>query len=138
MILGDTFIAMRNCPVPLRFYAEFYQKAHRWGTVFGQCDLDDALKAMALKHRFDDLTGMFTNLERACMHSVIMEIQGLGLHALQKQARDTAWQCAGLDGILDPLEIAKEGGADEATLDYVLRWRMLPYAMEAPGVSRRF
>jgi hypothetical protein len=37
-----------------------------------------------------------------------------------------AWERAGPDGWLDPLEVAREGDADAATLDFILRWREPP------------
>lgn len=64
------------------------------------------------------------------LEGALKAVRGLGINGLDRLVKGTAWQRAGPDGILDPLEIAKEGGADMATLDYLLRWREQPYLVE--------
>ncbi len=129
-MLGDSFVAMQNGPVPLRTYTEFHFKAGCWKGERSSAHLDAWLKRAASKIEPWELLCRFTRAEQRCLEVALKEVQGLGESGLRRLVKGAAWQRAGPDGILDPLEVAKEGGADAGTLDYLLRWREQPYLIE--------
>ena len=130
LMLGDSFVAMHHGPVPLRAYAEFHLKVGSWKADGSATHLDAWLKRVAASVAPSELLCRFTVVEQQCLHAASVEVKAVGRSGLDRLVKGAAWQRAGPDGILDPLEIALEGGADDGTLDYLLRWREQPYLME--------
>ncbi len=130
-MIGDIFVAMKRGPVPLQAYTELYARSGRWLRGCEPSHLDIWLKGISFRRGSVELAKSFTQVARHCICESVKMAKQLGMNALGKQVRGPAWEHAGLDGLLDPLEMAKEGGADAATLDHINIWRETPYKMEA-------
>lgn len=120
---GDMYVAMLNGPVPLRTYTDLRLHSGQWSKPGKQCQVDNLLKGMATKAGEKPLTASFLKAERECLKWALDEAKRLGNLGLRQAVCGRAWQRAGPDGELDPIEVALEGGADAATLDYILQWR---------------
>ena len=130
-MINDTFVAMKRGPVPLQAYTELYARSGRWLRGCEPSHLDIWLKGIAFRTGQRELSKSFTFVAQNCICDAVTAAKQMGINALGKHVRGQAWECAGLDGLLDPLEMAREGGADAATLEHVLSWREMPYLMEA-------
>jgi Protein of unknown function (DUF4065) len=129
-MLEDTFVAMRHGPVPLRTFAELHQQVGSVVTAKERLPMEAWLKSSAIAMNPDDANLPLTPFEKRCLEQALWEAGRLGFADLERQVRGVAWRLAGPDGFLDPLEVAREGGATEATLDYIMRWREPPYLLE--------
>jgi hypothetical protein len=123
-MLHDSYVALREGPIPLRTYAELYLQAG------SQCCArhlrpDHWLLRSA---REVELAVTFGQCELHCLQWAVRQAQVAGHEGLKRLVQGQAWERAGPDGWLDPLEVAREGDADAATLDFILRWREPPVA----------
>jgi hypothetical protein len=121
-MFGDIFVAMKQGPVPLRTFTELMVGAGRSTCAGASSWLDNWLRRMASQQNLEPAISIGEN-ERECLKWASKEAKRLGFEALRQLACGRAWQRAGPDGELDPLEVALEGGAGAATLDRILRWK---------------
>lgn len=122
-MLGDILVAMRQGPVPLRTFMELRLRMGSPPPRHPGCSLDGWLKAMALPAQGAAVEAHVTEAGRESLRWAVREAKRLGMAGVAQEARGPAWRHADPNGELDPLEVAREGGADAATLDHVLRWR---------------
>jgi Protein of unknown function (DUF4065) len=130
LMMWDTYVAMRHGPVPLRTFAELHQGVMRWRDQNDALSLGGWLKNLANEQSLCDLEKAFTPKELECLEWAFWEANRLGFAGLERLVKGHAWRLAGPDGLLDPLEIAKEGGASDAELHFIQRWSDPPPRVE--------
>jgi hypothetical protein len=120
-MLGDIFVAMKDGPVPLRTFTELMMGTGSRGSA-GSHPVRQ-LWRMAMRFQEPSIKLLMAEIDLDCLEWALGEARRLGPEGLGPVVRGRAWERAGLDGELDPLEVAMEGNADAATLEQVLEWR---------------
>jgi hypothetical protein len=134
-MLEDTYVAMRNGPVPLQTFASLHLHVDQSVRFRTPMAMDQWLKRLVFSSKQAPLLSEFTIVEQQCMREAIAMVKRLGLRGVECLVRGPAWRMARQDGLLDPLEIAREVDADAAVLDAILRWREPPYLLEVGAAS---
>jgi hypothetical protein len=124
-LTGDTFIKMTDGPVPSNIYNMVKAAAGRdYGTQLEEATVSYAKQNLRVKDhvlfalRPPDVD-FLAETERECIDHAIQLCRNLSYADIKQMSHDMAWEAAALNKPLDPLLIAKAGGADEIALDYL-------------------
>ncbi len=121
-IVGDTYYAMKNGPVPSFIY-DALKFARGDGTPNSL--FEDIANAISIRSNYT-----FVAIEKAdldelsksdieCLDKSIEENRDIEYTALTKKSHDAAWKAADNNDAIDTLNIAKAGGADKEMLKYI-------------------
>ena len=121
-ILEDDFVAMEYGPVPTKLYNAVKNNAHTKelsslfaeSVSFAQPDAGHVL----LPKRQADLDYLSAS-DIECLDKSITENAYLSFNRLVSKSHDAAWRAAGLLGVINPVVMASEAGADEDMQKYV-------------------
>jgi uncharacterized phage-associated protein len=124
-IFNDTYIAMKNGPVPSSVYdilkitkgdSIYYNQdiAAFFSTYFSVEDYNIKLNKKDL-----DIE-IFSESEVECITESIEENKFLGFNTLTSKSHDLAWENVGLNQRISVLDIAKAGGANDELLKYIV------------------
>ncbi len=121
-ILDDTYVAMKNGPVPSKTYDIL--KAIRNELAF---KVDTYFEKKLIEVRDDHFLvpvgevdrELFAESELECLDESILENKTLSFGALTEKSHDKAWKNADKNDSISFLEIAKVGGADKSMLQYI-------------------
>jgi uncharacterized phage-associated protein len=124
-LTGDTFIKMTDGPVPSNIYNMVKAAAGRdYGTQLEEATVGYAKQNLRVKDhilsalRLPD-TDYLAETEREALDHAIQLCRDLSYADIKQMSHDLAWEAAAPNKPLDPLLIAKAGGADEIALDYL-------------------
>lgn len=124
-IFNDTYVAMKNGPVPSMVYdivkivkgesAYYSQEANaRFATFFSVND-----HTVSVIPKEIDLD-VFSESEIECILESIEENKFLDFQSLTDKSHDLAWQNVGPNQKINVLDIAKAGGANDEMLKYIV------------------
>ncbi len=120
-IIGDTYIAMRDGPVPSRIYD--IVKSVRGDSVFWNCmDFSQYFNIESDRYIFPktkpDLDE-FSESDLECLNESFDENKSLGFGQLKIKSHDDAYKNSVRDDAIDYEKIAKAGGAKRAIVQYM-------------------
>ncbi len=122
LILEDTYVAMKNGPVPFNVYSMYLQLG--WDIQAGNTDVNlkeyfylNEQNFIVSIARYDDI--YISQSEAACLFDAIRENKNESFDALSKTTRSLAWREANRNGEISLLSMAKESGASEELLQYI-------------------
>lgn len=121
-IVGDTYYAMKNGPVPSFIY-DALKFARGNGTY--SPSFEGIASAITIKSGFTFTANENADLEElsksdlACLDKSIQENKDIEYTALTEKSHDTAWDSADRDDAIDITNIAKAGGANDEMLKYI-------------------
>lgn len=122
-ILSDTYIAKPKGPVPLKIY-KLFRNIRKDNVNTDPSDLKIFKKAFEIKaytitpKEAPDMDYIAAS-HKECILEAIKESHTLTFEQLTEKSRDTAWKKAPGNGAINPLNIAKAGGADKQTLKFI-------------------
>ena len=120
-ISGDFFIAMENGPVPSNIYDLFKEIRRNLNTdknMFNEYFSVENRYYISLKTSPD-----FSHLSKSdveCLEYSINENKDLDFSELTDKSHDSAYKKADINNEINFLEMAKDGGADEKTIKYII------------------
>lgn len=122
LIVGDTYVAMKNGPVPSFIYDTLkylrgegmYVPAYEPFVAAFSVDKDYFVLAKE-QTDFDELSK--SDIES--LNKSIAENKDLDFDTLSQKSHDTAWKQADLADEMDVMKIALAGGADDVMLKYI-------------------
>jgi len=125
-ILGDTFTKMVDGPAPSHVY-DLIKMANdtyegRWlgiaGKIYAKANLqvNDKLLYALVAPDLDFLA----ETEKASLDAAIEACRNKSFGDLREESHDEAWHSATMGRSMDIVRIAKAGGADEDTIEYLL------------------
>jgi uncharacterized phage-associated protein len=121
-IVGDTYYAMKNGPVP-----SFIYDALKYARGNGEPSpsYESIANAISIKTSYTFVAKEKADLDElsksdiACLDKSIEENRNIEYTALTKKSHDSAWESADKDDAIDTASIAKAGGANEEMLKYI-------------------
>jgi len=128
LIVNDTYIAMKNGPVPSIIYDLFKNirgdgfRDKKYDTFYNAFTVEDGYNVIPLE--FPDMD----HLSRASIEAIdqsILENKDIDSYALSMKSHDYAWNNADKNNTIDFIDIAKAGGASDEMIDYILEEREL-------------
>lgn len=120
-ISGDFFIAMENGPVPSNIYdlfKEIRKNVNLEKNIFNQYFSVEERYTITLKNSPD-----FSYLSKSdieCLENSIQENKNLSFKKLTDKSHDEAYKKADMNNEINFLEMAKDAGADEKTIKYIM------------------
>ena len=128
LIVNDTYIAMRNGPVPSIIYDLFKGirgdglRDKRYDTFYRAFDIEEGYYVVPLE--FPDMDYLSrANID--ALNESIHENKDADIYALSKKSHDLAWNNADRNNQMNFIDIAKAGGASNDMIDYILEEREL-------------
>jgi uncharacterized phage-associated protein len=121
-IVGDTYIAMKNGPVPSFIYDAL---KYARGNGFFSPSFEGIAKAIDIASNFTFKAKEKADLDELsksdllCLDKSIEENKHLDFSELSTKSHDAAWDTADRDDAMDTLNIAKAGGANDEMLKYI-------------------
>lgn len=125
LIIADTYIAMKNGPVPSAIY-DFFKGIRGDGFIISEAD--SFYKAFEVKNRFNVVGKEEPNLEYlsksdiVCIEDAIRDNHLLDFVQLSDKSHDDAWKKANRDDEMNYIEIAKAGGANDEMIKYITEY----------------
>lgn len=119
-ITGDLFIAMENGPVPSNIYDFF--KSIRQASALEKNIFNEFFSVEGRFHISLKTTPDFSYLSKSdieCLDFSITENNELNFKTLTTKSHDGAYKMADLNNEISFIEMAKDGGADEKTINYI-------------------
>jgi uncharacterized phage-associated protein len=110
LISGDTYKAMKVGPVPYTLYCML-----KSGTLKEYFSLDEYVVNSLAEPDMDELS----ESDISCLNEGIKQIAPLTFKGRTDYSHDIAWKEVPLDFMMNPLTIAKEGGANEAMIKFI-------------------
>lgn len=123
-IFADTYIAMKDGPVPSSIYDIL--KIIKGDSIYYNQNLQESFSKIfsvqehkvSLKDPAIDLD-VFSESELECLGASIEENKLLGYQNLADKSHDLAWNNSGRNQKISVLDIAKAGGANDELLKYI-------------------
>jgi len=128
LIVNDTYIAMKNGPVPSIIYDLFKGirgdglMDKRYEVFYSAFDIEEGYFVVPLEFPDADYLSR-TNIE--ALDESIVENKDADFYALSKKSHDHAWNNADRNNKMNFIDIAKAGGASKEMIDYILEEREL-------------
>jgi uncharacterized phage-associated protein len=128
LIVNDTYIAMKNGPVPSIIYDLFKGirgdsfRDKKYDIFYNAFKIDGVYNVIPLESPDMDC------LSKSNINSLdesIQENKNIGFNKLSKNSHDFAWRSADKNDKINFIDIAKAGGASEEMIDYILEEREL-------------
>lgn len=121
-VTNDTYIAMNNGPVPSIAY-DILKALRGEGLLLTQKEKFEPFFKVAGKYQIEaiknpDLENL-SNSELSALTYSIKENQNLSFATLTQKSHDQAWKKADRNSEIDPIEMAKAGGASPDMLNYI-------------------
>lgn len=124
-IFNDTYIAMKNGPVPSSIYDMV--KIIKGESIYYKEDLAQYFSSyFGVKDHFVTIVNtkldldVFSESEVECLSESFEENKFLGFGALTDKSHDLAWQRVGPNQKIAILDIAEAGGANEELMKYIV------------------
>jgi uncharacterized phage-associated protein len=127
LIVNDTYIAMKNGPVPSIIYDLFKGirgdgfRDRKYETFYNAFKID-GYNVIPLESPDMDYLSK-SNI--VFLDESIQENRDIGFNRLSAKSHDLAWKSADRNDKIDFVDIAKAGGASEEMIDYILEEREL-------------
>ncbi|HOX82233.1 MAG TPA: Panacea domain-containing protein [Chryseolinea sp.] len=121
-IVSDSFIAMKNGPVPSKIYDIL--KAIRNELAF-QVDTQFEKKLIEVRDNHTILPvgevdlELFAETEIECLSESIQENKSLSFSSLSEKSHDDAWKKADANDTMSLLDMARVGGAQQGMIQYI-------------------
>lgn len=121
-IVGDTYYAMKNGPVPSFIY-DALKYARGNGTYSSK--FDSIVNAITIQSNYTFIAKENADLDElsvsdiACLDKSIEENKNIEFGILSDKSHDSAWESADRDDAIDTIAIAKAGGANDEMLKYI-------------------
>ena len=128
LIVNDSYIAMKNGPVPATIYDLFKGirgdgfRDERYEIFYNSFKVDEAGYFVPLE--FPDMD-FISEASVASIDESIIENRDLDSYVLSTKSHDYAWTNADKYDKIDFVDIAKAGGASNEMIDYILEEREL-------------
>jgi hypothetical protein len=122
LILGDSFVAMKSGPVPLKTYFDLWNHCPELRKSTFSSEFEVFLRNGRFRFRLEDAASRLGLIERDCLSHAIAMYRNMRPEELAQAVCGPAWQRSGVMDEISPVEIALEGGADPAILDFILGW----------------
>jgi uncharacterized phage-associated protein len=121
-ITGDVYIAMKNGPVPSTIYDIL--KAVKTNYSFNinvkeVIDLFEVHGAHTVTAKKEANLDLLSESDVECLNHSIEDNKELDFFTLSDKSHASAWNSASRDNEISFIEIAKEGGANDAMIDYI-------------------
>jgi len=128
LIVNDTYIAMKNGPVPSIIYDLFKGirgdglQDKKYETFYNAFKIEDGYNVIPLE--FPDMDYLSKASVEAIDQSII-ENKDIDSYVLSMKSHDYAWNNADKNNKIDFIDIAKAGGASDEMINYILEEKEL-------------